>query len=136
MNLKDFNMAYHYKYDPKNYDQWIVPKAEDGKILDDCDGYSLGVLYYVCCEGSFLKFWLSLITRKSKMCYVKTRTGGGHVVLRWEGKYIDNWTKRFVSKEVMEGLGHSFQFIQFTPLQVALKMAYTQYQLLKKDTLL
>jgi|15BtaG_2_1085339.scaffolds.fasta_scaffold53048_1 hypothetical protein len=128
MNLKEFNKAYSYKYDPKGYDQWLIPKVINGKILDDCDGYSLGVLYYVCCNQSFFRFWLSLITRKAKMCRVITKGGEGHVVLRWEKQYIDNWSKEFVSKKAMEDLGHSFQFLLYVPCVIAAKMLYTQYK--------
>ena len=37
MNLKDFTDRYIYRYDPKGYDQWRIPKLEDGKYQDDCE---------------------------------------------------------------------------------------------------
>ena len=124
MTLKDFTERYVYRYDPKSYDQWRIPKLEDGKYQDDCDGFSLGVLYYVVCNESLFTFWYQLIFGQAKIHYVDNN--GGHAVLQLDGMYIDNWTKEWVTKEHMESLGHVFHPWMFNAYQVALKMIYAK----------
>lgn len=128
MTLKDFTERYVYRYDPKSYDQWRIPKLENGKYQDDCDGFSLGVLYYVVCDESLFNFWYQLIFGKAKIHYVDNN--GGHAVLQLDGMYIDNWTKEWVTKEHMESLGHVFHKRDYLFYQVALKMTYTKIRLL------
>jgi len=124
MTLKDFTERYVYRYDPKSYDQWRIPKLEDGKYQDDCDGFLLGVLYYVVCDESLFTFWYQLIFGQAKIHYVDNN--GGHAVLQLDGEYIDNWTKEWVTKEHMESLGHVFHPWMFNAYQVALKMIYAK----------
>jgi predicted transglutaminase-like cysteine proteinase len=119
--LDTFNSLFEYKADQG--DQWRIPKIVNGKILGDCEDYALGVLYYVIAEKSLFKFWLLLLT-KAKIHYV--RNNGGHAVLQLDGKYIDNWTKEFVTKEHMESLGHKFHWGFYLTYQVALKMLFTK----------
>ena len=124
MNLKDFTERYVYRYDPKSYDQWRIPKLEDSKYQDDCDGFSIGILYYVVCGESLFDFWYQLIFGDAKIHYVDNN--GGHAVLQLDGMYIDNWTKEWVTKEHMESLGHVFHPWMFNAYQVALKMIYAK----------
>jgi hypothetical protein len=124
MTLQQFLSRYVYRYDPKSYDQWRIPKLEDGKYQDDCDGFSLGVLYYVVCDESLFTFWYQLIFGQAKIHYVDNN--GGHAVLQLNGMYIDNWTKEWVTKEHMESLGHVFHPWMFNAYQVALKMIYAK----------
>ena len=130
MILDTFNSLFEYKADQG--DQWRIPKIVNGKILGDCEDYALGVLYYVIAEKSLFKFWLLLLT-KAKIHYV--RNNGGHAVLQLDGKYIDNWTKEWVSKQEMEALGHKFHMFQYTLLAVALKMLFTKVRDLIKGIL-
>lgn len=123
MTLKDFTERYVYKYDP-SYDQWRILKLEDGKYQGDCEDFSLSVLYYVICNESLFAFWYQLIFGKAKIHYVDNN--GGHAVLQWDGMYIDNWTKDWVSREHMESLGHKFHKRYYLFYQVALKMLYTK----------
>jgi len=120
--LDTFNSLFEYKADQG--DQWRIPKIKNGKILGDCEDYALGVLYYVIAEKSLFKFWLLLLT-KAKIHYVRN-DGEGHAVLRLDGKYIDNWTKEWVSKKEMEALGHKFHFCFYLTYQVVLKMLYAK----------
>jgi len=122
MLLETFNSLYEYR--SEKGDQWRIPKIKDGKILGDCEDYSLGVLYYVIAEKSLLRFWLILLT-KAKIHYVKN-DGEGHAVLRYKGQYIDNWTKEWVSKKEMEALGHKFHFCFYLTYQVIVKMLITK----------
>ena len=124
MTLEDFNKLYRYRSDPAGIDQWLIPRVDDdGLLQDDCDGFSLGVIYYVLAEESLFKFWELLATR-AKIHYVDNN--GGHAVLQFDGKYIDNWTQEWVTKEHMESLGHKFHKRDYMFYQVALKMLNTK----------
>ena len=122
MLLETFNKLFEYK--SEQGDQWRIPKVEYGAMRGDCEDYSLGVIYYVLAEESLFKFWKLLITGKAKIHYVDNN--GGHAVLQWDGNYIDNWTKDWVSREHMESLGHKFHKRDYLFYQVALKMLYTK----------
>lgn len=105
MNLNEFIGNYEYKYDTG--DTWSILKPDDdGKYRGDCEDFALTVLW-ILCDQSWLKFWFKLILGNAKLCYVNNN--GGHAVLKVGNEYIDNWTKRWVSKEYMEGLGHTFK---------------------------
>ena len=124
MNLTEFNSLYEYKYDPKGRDVWFVIKLnEQGMYRGDCEDYSLSVLYYVVCQGSWLKFWWLLFTFQAEICGCETK-GGGHAVLRYGDMYIDNWSKAWVEREDMEELGHKFWPWNYMilPTTVAIKM--------------
>ena len=126
MTLTEFNSLYDYKYDPKGRDVWFVIKPnEQGAYRGDCEDYSLSVLYYVVCQGSWLKFWWMLFTFQAEICGCQTKNGGGHAVLRYGDMYIDNWTKAWVEREDMEELGHKFWpwHLTILPTTVAIKMA-------------
>ena len=123
MRLEKFNSLYSYKFDPKGRDMWRVLKPNTlSEYHGDCEDYSLSVLYYVICRESWLKFWWLLLIFEAKLCYVITKNGEGHAVLRYGDMYIDNWTQEWVSKAQMEGLGHQFHNWRFIPTTVAIKM--------------
>lgn len=125
MDLKDFNDHYDYKKDPKSRDMWRVLKADDqGIYAGDCEDYALSVLYYVICKSSWLKFWWLIVTFQARLigCYTKNREG--HAVLRYQGQFIDNWSKKWVERAYMEGIGHKFWpwYRAIIPTTVAAKM--------------
>jgi len=118
VKLETFNSLYEYR--SEKGDRWRIPKIVNGKILGDCEDYSLGVLYYVIAEFNIFKFWWLLLT-SAKIHYVKN-DGGGHAVLKYKDQYIDNWTQEFVSKQHMESLGHKFHWAFYLTYQVAIKL--------------
>ena len=125
MDLKDFSDHYDYKYDAKGRDKWHVIKQDpDGLYRGDCEDYALSVLYYVVCNQSWLKFWLYLTIFRAQLCGCDTKNGEGHAVLRYRNEYIDNWTKKWVSREDMEELGHEFHpwYKTILPSTVAIKL--------------
>ena len=105
---------------------WFVIKLnEQGLYRGDCEDYSLSVLYYVVCQGSWLKFWWLLFTFQAELCGCDTKNGG-HAVLRYGDQYIDNWSKAWVTRDGMtDGLGHEFWPWHKTilPTTIAIKMA-------------
>lgn len=124
MFVKEFFDKYEYVSDD-SFDQWkILTADDDGMFRGDCEDASLSVLYYVICNESLFAFWYQLIFGEAKIHYVDNN--GGHAVLQWDGNYIDNWTKEFVTREHMESLGHKFHKRDYLFYQVALKMLYTK----------
>jgi len=122
MILETFNKLFEYK--SEQGDQWRILKQDsDGLFRGDCEDFALSVLYYVIAEKSLFKFWELLATR-AKIHYVDNN--GGHAVLQFDGKYIDNWTQEWVTKEHMESLGHKFHKRDYMFYQVALKMLNTK----------
>ena len=123
MNLKDFNTLYNYKHDPDGRDLWRVIKPVEEVYRGDCEDYALSVLYYVVCKESWIKFWWMLFTFSAEICGCKTKTGG-HAVLRVGKMYIDNWTKEWVDRDHMKGLGHDFRplYLTILPTTVAFKL--------------
>lgn len=125
MDLQHFNDHYDYKYDAKGRDRWRVIKSDSDRMFrGDCEDYSLSVLYYVICRESWLRFWFYLFTFQAQLCGCYTKGGGGHAVLWYRGQYIDNWTKEWVDRDHMEGLGHDFWpwYLTIIPTTVAIKM--------------
>lgn len=123
MNLQTFLSLYQYKSDKTKLDHWSIPKLINGKFEDDCDGLALGILYYVLAKESLLTFWFLLIFTDTKIIFVKTSKGIGHVVLRHKGLYIDTYSKAWITKEQMLDYGHKFHWSKmFFFWQVALKM--------------
>ena len=122
LEVSHINKTWKYKYDKEQYkvsDHWKIMK--EAPYVGDCEDYSLTVLYLIS-KKSWIKFWLHLFTFKAKICFVTTHTGGGHAVLKFGKLYIDNWSKKFVSKQEMEKLGHRFHPWRFLPTTVAIKM--------------
>lgn len=122
MSVYGFFDQYEYKRDEKR-DQWrVLTRDPDGVYRGDCEDAALSILYYVVCNQSWLKFWWLLFTNQAKVCYVVTKNGVGHAVLRHKSLYIDNWTKDWVHKAYMKSLGHEFHKWAFLPTTVAIRM--------------
>lgn len=123
MTLQDFLSHYQYKPDPVKKDIWIIPNKVNNQYLDDCDGFCLGVLFYVLSNSSLLKFWYLLLFTDTRIYYVVTNNNIGHVILRHKGLYIDTYSKAWVIKEQVLDYGHKFHWSKmFFFWQVALKM--------------
>ncbi len=122
LETKHLNNTWKYKYDSNQYgkrDHWKVMKKPPYE--GDCEDYALTMLYLIS-EKSWFRFWFYLFTFKARICFVTTKNGGGHGVLKFHKLYIDNWSKKFVSKQEMEKLGHRFHPWRFLPTTVAIKM--------------
>lgn len=120
--LAELNATWKYRYDTEQYlsrDFWTIMK--EPPYEGDCEDYALTLLWLMN-DKSMRKFWWSLITYKAQMRRVITRNGGGHVVLKMGDSYCDNWTKEFVTWDVMSELGHKKNWWFYTPLDVAVKM--------------
>ena len=124
--LQELNNRFEYTRDPEQFglkDFWYIMKNESGPLTGDCDDYALTALWYL--EGqSMLRFWWALLTRKAKVWYcVYTPTGGGHAVLQYKDKYVDNIQKEFVVYDTLAPLGYDMKY-PFNIVVVLRKMGY------------
>jgi hypothetical protein len=54
---------------------------------------------------------------------VTTDSGGGHAVLGYAGMYIDNWSRKYVTRQYMDdAYGHKFHMWRFPFWVTAIKM--------------
>lgn len=133
MTLEYFLSRYQYKPDHIKKDMWEIPKLVNNQYLDDCDGLALGILFYVLANESWFKFWFLLMFTNTKIIYVITSKGIGHVVLKHKGLYIDTYSKAWVSKQQLLDYGHKFHWSRmFLFWQVGIKLGIAKlYSLLK-----
>lgn len=124
---REFGKAFEYRYDPRIttrswgrfvnglVDTWsILSMSADGKYYGDCEDFSLTTLYLLK-DKSLWKFVKAFVTGEAKMHFVITRTGGGHAVMQYKDKYIDNWSRKFTTKAQMERYGHNFKHTVWFP---------------------
>ena len=118
MTLEEINKRFTYVADKG--DTWRIMSGL--KLRGYCEDYALTVLFHVVCQGSLLKFLCRLIFGNAKLLHCTTKNGEGHAVLKVGKNYIDNWTKKWVSKEDMEDLGHEFHSSHYRWYHVAFKL--------------
>ena len=124
-HVDHLNQTWKYLYDTDQYgsrDYWTIMK--EPPYEGDCEDYALTLLWLMSGK-SMVHFWFNIITMKVQLRRVITDNGkgGGHVVLKIGNLYIDNWTKRFVSWEEMDKLGHKKYLWMYDPMSVILKMS-------------
>lgn len=120
--VQELNSTWAYKYDIDQYakrEYWQIMKERP--YVGDCEDYALTLLYLISGK-SMWKFWWYLCTGKAQIRRVITKNGGGHAVLRFGNMWADNWTKKFVTWEEMEKLGHKKYYWFYLPQDVALKL--------------
>ncbi|MDE4297146.1 hypothetical protein PXK56_18335 [Phaeobacter gallaeciensis] len=107
---------FHYTVDPGRIDNWKVTDG-DGPILDDCDGFTLTLLFNLC-DRSWLKFWWTLLTFQAVIWHVTSYKGNGHAALWYRGWWADNMETGWYLTEDMR---HSRRFPWLAPM-VAMKL--------------
>ena len=109
MNLTRFqavekvNSLFVYKYDKDQYnmaDYWRVLDVSSEEDEGDCEDYALTVAWLLA-EESRLKFLWMLLTKKFKICFIST-SGGGHAILEYQGLYVDNWKRKWTTRDQYE----------------------------------
>lgn len=95
--VKHLNARFVHKAD--DGDNWVFMKDAD-KMQGDCEDYSLYIAKRLSGDSVLRMFWNMLI-RKCKFHYVGVNMWG-HVVLEWDGNYIDNTVKKWSTKEQMK----------------------------------
>ena len=117
MTLNDLVAGFVYTSD--QIDAWRI--LDVGDLRGDCDDFACTALYIA--TGSLWSFWAALVFGSAKIHYVVTTNGGGHAVLQYDGLYIDNWSRKYVTKQHMEDVyGHQFSRCMFIWPQTAIKM--------------
>ena len=117
---------WEYQYDKKTYkmsDVWRVLKpSTDGKYRGDCEDFALTWAFLECGE-SYSKLYLGILKGTYRIWYIEGKSGGGHAVLELpNGMFVDNWSRRPVTRSFMEKhYGHKFIRV-FYSLQVLTKL--------------
>lgn len=103
MNLEYLNKNFKYTAD-KGWDNWKLMKMDGlGFLRGDCEDYSLWIAFYLLANESWYVLFWKLLTREIKFHFVRVKhDNGGHCVLEYDGKFIDNWNRKWVSKKQME----------------------------------
>lgn len=100
-----------YTYTPETRDYWKLWDKND-YIFDDCDGFSLNLIY-----RHFGEFWKPIFKGYAKV-YHCTYYGEGHMVCMIGDKYFDN-----ISTKPMDILPSGYKNIkQYKPISILLSM--------------
>lgn len=117
---KAFFLYYSYAYDKEGRDVWHILKRKKGRFLGDCEDCALTLLYMLSDE-SLLRFWYNLLFTDTRLLYCEFQ-GVGHAVLQYEGRYIDNVQREFVSFDTLLNKGYRFDLTLFRWYHVAIKL--------------
>lgn len=118
--VEELNRAFQYRLDG-NLDHWTILKPDsNGIVRGDCEDYALTVLFLLCNKSMF-RFWIALIFGNAKIHYGKVN-GRGHAILEYQGRYIDNITRKWCGTTGICRSGFKFKPWQFFWFQVAIKM--------------
>jgi len=124
MTLDDLATGFTYQSDGK-FDSWRILDVSD--LHGDCDDFACTALYIA--TGSLWSFWMALVFGSAKIHFVTTANGGGHAVLKFAGMYIDNWSRKYVTKQYMEDTyGHKFHKWQYPFWVTAIKMLLGKFK--------
>tara|TARA_B110000977_G_C10928169_1_gene435963 strand:+ start:458 stop:829 length:372 start_codon:yes stop_codon:yes gene_type:complete len=106
-----------YEKDPQN--KWKILSKDN--MHGDCEDYALTALYIE--TGSKFKMALALIFGSAKMQHCLAPSGGGHVVLKYKGYYIDNGHRIWVTRRYLETKGYKFSGWRYWWLSAIIKFA-------------
>lgn len=110
---------FEYKSDVK-LDNWQIMKKDN--LKGDCDDYAVTALF-VLSDHSLFKFWLNILTFRAILWHCKSPAGGGHLVLKFKDKYIDNWGRELLPKSEFDNDGYKFLIPMIFPFP-AIKMFF------------
>lgn len=124
--LDEWNTQFEYEYDAFNYggikEVWTVLTKAPWK--GDCEDYSLTLLYRLCGKNIF-KMLFMLATFQASILFCNAY-GGGHAVLWYKGKVVDNIQRKWTTIGDLKAKGYSFKsiwtIIHFIPLIQFLKL--------------
>lgn len=110
----------HFFYKSDHTDEWVFLELSE-VMQGDCEDYSLFIAQGL--SGSVAKFYYNLLIRKANLYYVM-HGEAGHCILEYNGYFVDNNFRRWVSKSDMESV-YDFKFRFPIPLIIA-KFAITK----------
>jgi len=129
--VEKINSLFVYEYDKVQYnaaDYWRVLDVDAEKDEGDCEDYALTVAWLLAGQ-SRLKFIWMLCTYQMKICYVEVN-GGGHAILNYEGLYVDNWKRKWASREEYETDYAQYKWTykyHYNPLVVLIKLVQGKF---------
>lgn len=97
---------FEYKSDGK-LDNWRIMPKDD--LRGDCDDYGVTALY-ILSDHNLLKFWFNILIFRAIFWHCLSPRGRPHMVLQFEGKYIDNWDKKLLPKSSFDEKGYKFNY--------------------------
>jgi|TARA_R110002110_G_scaffold42549_14_gene133418 hypothetical protein len=106
--LTDVVESFTYMSDPEQFGQaeaWYIMKEKP--YTGDCEDFALTTLYNICNRKVVLML-ASIFVGRSKICFTKSPSEGGHAVLRHRGMYTDNWQKEWLTKQDYLDKGYTF----------------------------
>jgi len=95
--VDQFNKDFTYVSDKHQFrtnEDYHLPDECTGPVKDDCDGYTLALLYrLVGCDVD--RFWQAINDGTAEVWHVHSDPDGdgqwvGHAMLKWQGEWIDN----------------------------------------------
>jgi hypothetical protein len=121
MNIKESVQAvaskFVYEADTDKFvDSWeIMQENQEGKMLGDCDEFSLTAIWYAC-DQNWVKFILNVFILHRYRFYFCKSSNGNHVIGYAQGLYFDNWTKEALPKqEFLDKTKHEILFPYISP---------------------
>jgi len=124
------NNLFVYEYDKVQYnasDYWRILDVTAEKDEGDCEDYALTVAWLLA-DQSRWNFLKMLFTKKFRICFVNVTVDdvvGGHAVLEYDGKIVDNWKRKWTTRSTYEKdyKKYHWTFVRYyTPLRVVIKL--------------
>ena len=118
--IDDLIHRFKYTADGK-VDSWRIMKPDSlGNYRGDCDDFAITTWWFICGE-SYWKFWIGILFFRVKLWRVLTTPDNiGHLVLEYDGKFIDNIYRKWLPKEEMT---HHFRgYLVNNAFMAAIKM--------------
>jgi len=91
VNLQDLNKR--FVYTREKHDKWTILDDPQGSLEGDCDDYALTVAWLLAGKSRF-KLFLGILFCRYVLWYC-TYDVGGHIILRYKGRWVDNIQKVF-----------------------------------------
>ncbi len=110
--VKDIAKKFEYKADMFRFlDWWFVLREWDGKLVGDCEDFSLTAIWRLC-NRSVMKFlWKVVILHQYRIYFGITPKGEFHAIGYAQDLWFDNWSLEALPKDkFLEKTGHKIKF--------------------------
>ena len=116
--VKDIAAKFEYKADIfKFFDWWFVLREWDGKLMGDCEDFSLTAIWRLCDCDIFTFLWKVCILHQYRIYFATTKNGVFHAIGNAQDLWFDNWTLEALPKEeFLSRTGHKIHFFIPGPL--------------------
>ena len=116
--VKEIAKNFQYKADMfKFLDWWFILREWDGKLVGDCEDFSLTAIWRLCNRNVLAFLWKVVITHQYRIYFCMTAKGERHAVGYAQDLWFDNWTLEALPKEeFLQKTGHKIKFFIPGPL--------------------